>query len=273
MDNKMSQLINKHIEIAKKFIEDLRKDKDIVGVVLLGGAARGYADEYSDIDLGIFYNYNTNLVPGERIFKNFDLDIMLFEYNSWLNAKWSHEQRRAFKEGILLLDHDNKIYNLLQSKLIYGDEERAQDIINILMKLKWKGFSIEKYEIPKNYEFKLPPDLMYKRGCLECSYILLNESIDLFLQLLYCLNHEFIPDTKWRLYNSYKLIWLPENYKENITKLIKTTEISIDNLMIKVNVLNSMISEAIEVISHENIITSKTYLDFIYEGDEYRTKP
>lgn len=56
----MSQLINKHIEIAKKFIEDLRKDKDIVGVVLLGGAARGYADEYSDIDLGIFYNYNTN---------------------------------------------------------------------------------------------------------------------------------------------------------------------------------------------------------------------
>ncbi len=269
----MYELIAKQTEIAKDFVKDIQSDRNILGVVLLGGAARGYADEYSDVDLGIFYKNKTDIMPGERLYQNMDLDIMIFEYNSWLNTKWPHVQRQAFKEGVILLDNDNKISNLLKSKLMYGEEERAYDIINILMKLKWKGFSIKRYEIPKDYKFTLPPDLMSRRGCIECSYILLNEAFDLYLQLLYCLNREFIPDSKWRLYNSYKLHWLPSAYRENVLKMITTSEISQEDFINKVNTLNSMLSEAIELISHDSTITQKNYSDFIFEGDEYKAEP
>ena len=90
----------------------------------------------------------------------------------------------------------------------------------LIMRLQGMGFKSVKIMIPEDYDESLPYDLIAKKGCTACSTFDVNESHDLAVQQLYLFNHEFLPDHKWRLNNSFKLKWIPKNYKSRVSAII-----------------------------------------------------
>ena len=238
--------------------------------LLLGGAARGFVDEYSDLDIAIFFKNSFNEVrPGEQDYHGIDLDVMLFDFNVSSQAKWSHAQRQAFSEGKILFDRNGLVSGTIKNKLIYTETERRNDMLDLIMKLRWHGFGGNNLSMPHDYSIDLPYNLMGERGCIPCAHDLLNEAIDLFLQLLFVFNGTFIPDNKWRLMNSYSLKWLPSSYSDKIDELIICRKTSESELSRRANILNRFIAELFLKINERKEIPDNGYEIFLKTSGEY----
>ncbi len=267
------ELMKRHREEASMIAEDLKKDESVVGVVLLGGAARGFVDEFSDLDIGIFFaGEYSGLMAGEHRYNGLDLDVMLFDYGHSLSSAWSHAQRQAFQESKILFDRNGELGALIKDKLVYSMEERLSDMLDLIMRLQWRGFKPEKIKIPGDYDESLPYDLMAKRGCTACSHFDVNESLDLAVQLLYSFNHEFIPDHKWRLNNSFKLKWTPKNYKSRVSNIIRCVSVDKSELKRRAEVLNGLLTDILAKIQLDREIPENGYEIFLKLSNEYNPR-
>ena len=81
-----------HRTIAEAYTKSVLSElKEVVGIVLLGGAARGYSDQLSEIDLAIFLTHGrvTNLPKGEHRWRGYLLDNDLYVYDREVAADTS----------------------------------------------------------------------------------------------------------------------------------------------------------------------------------------
>lgn len=132
-------LTSAHETMAKAYAKSvLVKNSNVLGVVLMGGAARGYADELSEIDLAIFVirKMLDGLPKGEHRWQGylFDNDIRL--YSQEAKSPWTQERRQALSEGKILLDRRGLIRKLLRRKLRFVGDERRDIILENLLFLK-----------------------------------------------------------------------------------------------------------------------------------------
>ena len=58
-------MLNEYKKTVERYIEVFKKDPNIVGIMHLGGIARGFADQHSDIDLALFSIEPLNIHLGE----------------------------------------------------------------------------------------------------------------------------------------------------------------------------------------------------------------
>lgn len=242
----------------------------VEGVVLMGGAARGYVDAFSDLDIAIFCHLPCeNIRVGEQLHRGIDLDTMILDVDYSKSAKWSHAQRQAFSEGKILFDRDGKVKLIIETKLRYTDEERLLDVLNIIMNLNWRGFRGRNVRIPKDYQSSVPFDLMSRRNCLACSHVNINESIDILIQLLYVYNRSFIPDPKWRFKNLTLLRWLPKNFDGRIKDALKCERLDSNELTRRSEVLNELLDELLQRIDLEKFVPDEGYRYFLEHSSEY----
>lgn len=91
-------LLNRHRLIASDLVRKWSRAENVLGVVGLGGLARGTVDEFSDIDLALFVqSRRRNRIPaGEFSYKGVDVDVMIFEYDSELGALGAKSNRKHF---------------------------------------------------------------------------------------------------------------------------------------------------------------------------------
>lgn len=263
-----------HRIFADEYIKNLSQKKDVIGIVILGGAARGYADKYSDVDIAIFTNNEKIKLPrGERMFSDHDIDQMIFHLPSWKKVDWSDAMRQAFEEGVIVYDPKGFIKPLLKKKLALTEKERKIKIVKSIIHLGWHGIKYRRKIRWGGYNFILPADLWLKRGCIPCAHSILNSCVDIFIQLLYSYNFRFVPDPKWRLYHVYNLPWIPKNFKKKMDVVISSKSTSSTNFMKRVNTLQSMYNETIDRIVKERILPRNLYSFFLDNTGDYSVKP
>ncbi|MGQ4894945.1 MAG: nucleotidyltransferase domain-containing protein [Candidatus Njordarchaeia archaeon] len=94
-------IIKLHKKIAARFVDNFKKE-GVIGIVLLGGIARGYADKYSDIDIIVFTERNVDLgipreseisvkVP-EEDYKKYGINVVTIDYEIIEYDKASEEK-------------------------------------------------------------------------------------------------------------------------------------------------------------------------------------
>ena len=75
LQDEMKKLLECHKKIALEFIESIKSNDNIIAVMGLGSLARNYADNISDIDLGIIFTGDKLPVSrGETLFKENVID-------------------------------------------------------------------------------------------------------------------------------------------------------------------------------------------------------
>lgn len=112
------------LQAAKAVSKKISTIEGVVGILATGGIARGYCDDYADLDLVIYANeekvveIGNYIAVGWLMHKNIGLDTPVASYEKALRADapsayWSQVMRWDRQNTILLFDFENRIGDLL----------------------------------------------------------------------------------------------------------------------------------------------------------------
>jgi hypothetical protein len=198
------------LEKAKNIAEDYAKkqiDDDTVGIVFLGGIARGYFDADADIDIAIFKNENMPEVKiTYEIIDGMEVQTFTAGYENEKEAKWEMNKRWAYSNRAIFHDTNKRIEDLLKNKVPLRDEERKWLMISGITLSEW-------------YCVRLP-GLWVRRNDLLNAHCMMNEGINQYFNALYALNNELVADFKWRIYCASRLRAKPDNFRAALTDLM-----------------------------------------------------
>jgi predicted nucleotidyltransferase len=237
-----------HRRIAKAYTNSvLSKLREVLGVVLVGGAARGYADKLSEIDMAIFVARDgvKKLPKGEHRWRGYLLDNDLYIYGREAAADWSQERRQAFYEGKILLDRKGLVRSLLRRKLKFRASERRRIILENLLFLEDR---IEDAET-----------IWPRRGHIPSAHYAVNMGVEKLFKILFAYNSRFLPSEKWRFYYSCHLPWLPRKYQELIIQIMKAQAITYADLKRRVANLKRLDVAMRNKLRKENMLPIDVY--------------
>lgn len=221
----MKSMLKKHKIIADGFCEEILKDSRVEGVMYLGGLARGYADEFSDIDISVFSNEPLkDLRLGERFTpEGFDLEIFNVAINEGFE-KWPAIQKEAYEEGIIASDKNGKVRGFLDKALRFENDYRTKRALELIFDMAWHGWVYTPYKNRdiKGYRWILPEDLWFRRSNVQNAFYVAQKCVGDFIELLFAANNKWTPDFKWRFVKLFNLSRLPENAKEKFDYLLFT---------------------------------------------------
>ncbi len=99
------------LAIAEEFALRFKRE-GVVGIVFLGGIARGYFDNFSDIDIIIFKRKNVDLgvkAEGEFEYRGFRIDYEIVNYEDLVELEWNMEMRWAFSMVKIFYDPEGRL--------------------------------------------------------------------------------------------------------------------------------------------------------------------
>ena len=178
------------LQAAKAVSKKVSTIEGVVGILATGGIARGYCDDYSDLDLIVYANegkvaeIGNYIAVGWLMYKNIGLDTPVESYEKALQADspsdyWSQVMRWDRQNSILLFDSEDRIRDLLRAKLVFPERERQQ-------LQKEYADKVEEYLV---HSF----DMWEQRGALVNLADLLITSTKYLIQWIYASNGKFQP--------------------------------------------------------------------------------
>jgi predicted nucleotidyltransferase len=215
-------MLEKYKEAADKYIAEIIRRKDVIGVMHLGGIARDYADEYSDIDIAVFSYDPIDITLGERVVEK---GCIIEVFNVAINegySKWDSIQKETYQEGILAYDPYGAVNDFIKKAVYYDDKTRQKNMLTRIFNIAWHGwvYTPFRFKTAHGYYWSLPEELWFMRNNENNAYFVSQISVNLFIELLFDVNYRWCPDYKWRYIKSFNLRWLPGGYKEKIDFLL-----------------------------------------------------
>jgi ribosome-binding protein aMBF1 (putative translation factor) len=77
----------------------------------------------------------------------------------------------------------------------------------------------------------------------------------LLVSIVYALNKEFVPPPKWKIFYSYNLRWLPNDYNRLVKEALRTNSLSVKDLNRRLNTLKELWQEILPKIKEETGMT------------------
>ena len=216
-------MLKTHQTIADRYCETIINDPMLEGVAYLGGLARGFADEFSDIDIALFsYEPMPDLQLGEHLTPD---GHVLELFNVVMNEgfeKWSPIQKEAYEECVIVIDKNKNVSAFLNAALLFKDDYRIKKALELIFEIAWHGWVYTPYKntTTKGYYWVLPEDLWFRRNNAANAFFVAQKSIDHFIDLMFVINRKWSPDYKWRYIKYLNLPVLPENAKANLDFLL-----------------------------------------------------
>lgn len=213
-------------KLAEEFASRFKRT-GVVGIVFLGGIARGYFDRFSDIDIIVFKRKNTKLemkAEDEVEYKGFLIDYEIANYEDKLESSWDIEERWGFSTAKIFYDPEGKIKNLINRKVPLKSKERKWMIIEGITQSEW-------------YCNVMSKSWVY-RGDVLSAHHSINNALEELLKALFALNNELLPAKKWQIYQSYSLKWLPDRFREKLMQITIVKSVSIEELQRRRDALN-----------------------------------
>jgi hypothetical protein len=186
------------LQAARTISQKISSIEGVVGILATGGIARGYCDDFSDLDLIVYANDDkvveiaSYIAVGWLIYKNIALDTPVESYEQALQADspsdhWSQVMRWDRQNATLLFDSDNRVRDLLRVKLVYPEWERQQ-------LLKECAGKVEEYLVTGF-------DMWEQRGSVVNLAHLLGTATEWLVRWIYAKNSKFQPYlSKWLFY-------------------------------------------------------------------------
>ena len=212
-----ASLLEKATRVAIEFAQQYIRE-EIVGIVFLGAIARGYFDRSADIDIALIKKQAAEISLANKFLRVDDLEIHIWlsDYESELTTPWDMAKRWTFSQGQIFYDPMGKISRLIDERVPLKPEEKKLMLMS--------GFVLSEWYINRL------TDLWVERGNMISAQHMFNQGLNYFFDMLFGLNHQLVPDMKWRYYCVEKLEQLPHNFQESIKNTMILHSISLEEL-------------------------------------------
>jgi len=223
-----SERLASALAVAEEFASRFRRE-GVVGIVFLGGIARGYFDRFSDIDVIIFKKRGVDLgvrAEYELEYKGFRIDYEIVDYEDMVESEWGMEMRWAFSRARIFYDPEGKIRSLIDGKVRLGDEERRWLIIEGVTQSDWYCNTVSESWI--------------YRGDPVSAHLSIYYALEELVKALFMLNNELLPGGKWRFYMVQRLKWLPRGFNEKLREILLLRDFSVRELERRRSALNHL---------------------------------
>jgi len=202
------------LHIAKDFVKmKFEKTNGVMGVLLVGSASIGYMDVLSDIDLEVISTDDLYSKVGETCGS---------EQFSGVDIWWEWVTLEKLENALKYWKDDIDLWVYSRSKTLYDPKHRIENLLAKYRQYPRKVW-LEKLFL---YWYFATANAPYdsgkaiQRNDLLLAQLYLSQAIEYYTALIFVLNHSFVPYRKWRLRELDKLAYKPENYEENMHKLL-----------------------------------------------------
>jgi len=252
--------------VAKELASKISSYEGVVGIVFLGGLVRGFVDKFSDLDIIVFLGredeqlrrqiYDLGLGKARRSGIDVDLEVHFLEnFKQW---KWNEVDKWEFSKAKIVFDPEKEIKKVFREKLKLPKDFWIKRIVVCGEYLKW-------YCCPLREKIGTVAESWIERGDLAAAHYCLNYAVDLLFRLTFALNKEFLPAPKWRMFYSYTLKWLPEDYEELVKEAMIINNFSVREFNRRLKAIRKIWYQIIPKIRDETGLTteqiSKCYVE------------
>ncbi|MEM1929222.1 MAG: nucleotidyltransferase domain-containing protein [Thermofilaceae archaeon] len=188
-----SELLAAAWRVADEVSSAFTGKRGVVGIVYLGGLARGYFDEHSDIDVVVYKRRGARLGwPREKEYeyRGFTIDLEVRDYERDLYKRWSFEERWVFLHALVRYDPYGLVRKLLELKVPLSEGERRRLLMEELSKAGWSLSDI---------------DAWLHRGDPLSAHLAAITSLRHLLRALAVYNGIPPPPDKWLLHTAFSL--------------------------------------------------------------------
>ena len=217
--NRFESLFRQAEELTDRF----RSCNGVVGVLLTGGVARGYADHFSELDLAVYLNQHQfeewtisgcpPLPEGDSLLDGCHVDIDYLCYEQELEEEWEHIKRWDRSYALILHDPEGLVRDMLAQKVVLGETEKAALVSRYFV-------------LYGDYFARVVVPSWVHRGDLPAAHHCVNIALDSLIKAVFLANDELIPFEKWTLNLSYTLAWLPAHWRERTEQALMVKEMS-----------------------------------------------
>jgi hypothetical protein len=208
---------------ARKFADRFAGFEGVVGILLTGGVARGYADHFSELDLAVYLTRlhfddwtRRGLAPfpeGDSWLDGWHMDFDYFCYEDEVEAEWEHTKRWDRSYAVVLYDPQGLMREMLACKAILTEEEKQHLTSHHLI-------------LYGEYFCNLVVPSWLHRGDVLAAHHCLNVALDSLVKAVFLANDELIPFDKWTLNLTYTLPWTPQDWRERVEQALLVREVS-----------------------------------------------
>ncbi len=237
---------------ADELTESLAGIDGVLGVVLLGGVVRGFADRFSDLDVTVFLNEESSDIRRQALMlaqthekrSGIDIDLEIHVLDNFRNVDWSEIRMWDFSNSETTYDPKGVVREMLEAKLSVSEDFWIRRLSRSSQYLKW-------YCCPPREGVGTISESFVERGDILAALYCVNYCIEMILTALFALNRRFYPPPKWRLSYSYSLPWLPKDYRDDLKKIMIVQEISASELYRRIKKIQQMWRQIEDRMSHE----------------------
>jgi hypothetical protein len=206
---------------AQQFADRFAACGGVVGVLLTGGVARGYADHFSELDLAVYLTRShfddwirRGLAPfpeGDSWLDGWHVDFDYFCYEDEIEAAWEHTKCWDRSYAVVLYDPQELMREMLARKAILTEEEKQRLTSHHLI-------------LYGEYFCNLVVPSWLYRGDPLAAHHCLNVALDSLIRAVFLANDELIPFDKWTLNLTYTLPWTPRDWRERVEQMLMVRE-------------------------------------------------
>ena|SRR3990172_2298098 len=210
----------------EELLEEAKNDPKIVGFFLTGSRGKGFENEDSDYDLyTLVEDEETKSKLSKRIFEDFDLCVETVETFKTLNAWGSPTSwdRYDFAHVKVLVDKTGTIQDIVDEK-------------GSLPKDKKDDFIKSSLDCYINSVFRSVK--CHRRENLKGAQLEASTGIPCLLDVVFGLHNRLVPffgylENELKIYPLEKLAISPEQFTENISKILSTADLPTQQEMLK----------------------------------------
>ena len=242
--------------IAKALVSKISKCDGVTGIAFIGGLVRGFADEYSDLDIIVLLSIRDEklrkrlykLSSSEAKRRKVDIDMEVHFLENFKKRRWDEIDRWEFSRAEIVFDPEGMLKKVIDEKLVLPESFWVNRIVVHTEHLKW-------YCCPPRENVGTVAENWIDRGDLQSAHHCLNYSVDVMLKILFALNREHLPAPKWQLFYSRSLKWLPEGYESLIGHAMRIRSYSLEEFKFRLQALQKMWRSVLPKIEAETGLT------------------
>lgn len=239
----MPSSANRYRELRPR-AEDLSRRiaslKGVEGVAFMGGLARGYLDESSDVDIVVLLGRRDSRLKAkiqgmgsvESPHLGGDVDLEVHTLRGFERLERDDNRRWECSHAEVVHDVGGRTARLFLQVSSVPESFWVDRVVGDWMYFQW---CVANPDAPKSIA-----EICMDRGDPLGAHYTVNYAMDLLLELVYALNREFLPPPKWRFACLQELRWRPRGSERALQEAMLVHDLGRKDLSRRLSALSSL---------------------------------
>jgi len=253
-------------KVAEELVSKIVLFEGVGGIVFIGGLVRGFTDKFSDVDIIVFLIRKdehlkrkiSSLGSDEQRRLGIDIDLEVHFLEDFKRWKWDEVDKWEFSRAKIVFDPRGEVEKVFSEKLRVPKDFWVKRIVICGEYLKW-------YCCPLKKDVGTVAECWVERGDLVSAHYCLDYAVELLIRVAYALNREFLPAPKWRIFYSYGLKWLPENYRKLVGEALLVKSFSVKDFRRRLEVIRRLWCGMLPKVKEETGLTTELISKYYVE--------